>query len=579
MLNVEKSTRRSHQDEIIEDSEPERELHRKRKAKTTARRITYNDLSTSEMGQQPLLNPLLNEVIEISDSDSEPCISSKDIPTNADAENNTILLAIPPSNILRPRQILSTNLSLSCIQKETEDCPESSNHPSVNHESRDAIKPIRVLDPKRFAYTSTISTKRKDLPNALQTASTKERRLTKPATFDLSNDDLSKVNHCVCCQASWTVRKSGPQKLMHIRSCAKKHALKEETVRVLLQTEVSKYVAPLHSKGKSKAKDSSVEAVSLTRKTFLEEVLGEESKKKIKSKQVETTLADVGAMRDSILARAQNILNSSCPNVPELDIGSPRVEQPYFSPLLSHQHHESLLPLTQPFLRSSLADIHGSSVSLFNSNVSPPRVNPMYTGTIQRAIHTTASGTYGASPPPVGSIQPSHSSSDVWTASSKTIRRRSRLSLEVKSDATSRKDHVADLVDSLEKVSLSSPSPSTSSSLDRAPSTLDIQATTKAPKKVRRVSKSRSPKSSAKKKKKAVDFGAKWKAHMIKYITQDIALYQRILRYEPIHFDIFLEIAALYTPVNSKTKQKTHMFLDEQAILTYGRAGWGSRGL
>lgn len=68
MPEAPKRTRRFTEDEIAEDSEPERaEVRRKqRKAKTTPRRVVCNDPNTSEATQKPVLNPFTTEVIEIS---------------------------------------------------------------------------------------------------------------------------------------------------------------------------------------------------------------------------------------------------------------------------------------------------------------------------------------------------------------------------------------------------------------------------------------------------------------------------------------------------------------------------------
>lgn len=238
--------------------------------------------------------------------------------------------------------------------------------------------------------------------------------IIKPTTFDLSNDNLSKVSRCVCCQVAWTVKKSGPQKLTHIRSCAKKLALKEETVRILLQTEIANCVLPLNSKGKSKAKEPLPEAGPSTRKTFLEEIVGDEPRKKAKRKQVETTLADVSTTRDSILARAQNILSTSTLNVPDVDGNAIAVDQPFRPPSLLDVLDNESSPPTQPFSRSSLGHLHGASVSLFNSNTPPLRVNSTNADTSHRYIHITASEPSGVSPPPLEPIMPSRSLKDIW---------------------------------------------------------------------------------------------------------------------------------------------------------------------
>jgi len=65
-------------------------------------------------------------------------------------------------------------------------------------------------------------------------------------------------------------------------------------------------------------------------------------------------------------------------------------------------------------------------------------------------------------------------------------------------------------------------------------------------------------------------FGKKWQLHMMHNITLDSDLHLRILRYEPIHFEVFLEIATRYAPPSGKLKLHLRTFLDNQAIIFYG---------
>lgn len=73
----------------------------------------------------------------------------------------------------------------------------------------------------------------------------------------------------------------------------------------------------------------------------------------------------------------------------------------------------------------------------------------------------------------------------------------------------------------------------------------------------------------------AHQFDEKWPLHMMRNIMQDSNLHLRILRYEPIHFDVFLEIAIRYAPSSGKLKRHLRTFLDDQAIIFYGEAKAG----
>ncbi|KAG5650756.1 hypothetical protein H0H81_011147 [Sphagnurus paluster] len=62
-----------------------------------------------------------------------------------------------------------------------------------------------------------------------------------------------------------------------------------------------------------------------------------------------------------------------------------------------------------------------------------------------------------------------------------------------------------------------------------------------------------------------------WEAAMKEKILRDKDLHLRILRYEPIHFDLFLGIAGEETDLSvGKLKLRLRTFLDNQGIQFYG---------
>ena len=155
----------------------------------------------------------------------------------------------------------------------------------------------------------------------------------------LSASDVSKLLRCVCCNVQWTARKSGAQKMVHIQSCAKKHAFDSETIDLLIQKEIS-------------PEKSSV------KKTLLEDVLVDAApKQKVKRrKKEEGSLKTVSTSRDSILARAQGILSTSTDDC-KYQNGSTFTG--------STQGH-SELPSTQAFGRSGLAQMQNFESNMFS---------------------------------------------------------------------------------------------------------------------------------------------------------------------------------------------------------------------
>ena len=155
----------------------------------------------------------------------------------------------------------------------------------------------------------------------------------------LSASDVSKLLRCVCCNVQWTARKSGVQKMVHIQSCAKKHAFDSETIDLLIQKEISP------------------EKPSV-KKTLLEDVLVDAApKQKVKRrKKGEGSLKTVRTSRDSILARAQGILSTSTDDC-KYENGNTFAG--------STQGH-SELPSTQAFGRSSLAQMQNFESNIFS---------------------------------------------------------------------------------------------------------------------------------------------------------------------------------------------------------------------
>jgi len=92
------------------------------------------------------------------------------------------------------------------------------------------------------------------------------------------------------------------------------------------------------------------------------------------------------------------------------------------------------------------------------------------------------------------------------------------------------------------------------------------KASEKTPSPTKRV---RAKKTPTKKAKIVIHFDEKWESHMMEHILQDTNLHMRILRYEPIDFNVFLGLAQLYAPVNGRLKLHLRKYLDKKAIHFY----------
>jgi len=242
----------------------------------------------------------------------------------------------------------------------------------------------RSLNIHRFSFTSA-AVSRKPSPSvlappqppiALPSKITPYQRPSskKPSSIDVSKSELDKISRCICCNISWTTRKTSAQKLSHIQSCARKHAFNEETVRVLLQKEVSASVPQ-------------PEPSALKATTFLEDLVVDTApRKKTRRRQVETQLSNTSQTREAILFRAQNLLTNivsdesaqvGASNSNHLSNGViPPSTQVFHRSALGQQQVSSKRTLfsgddgepTQPFAESGLGRLQASkSRSLFTS--------------------------------------------------------------------------------------------------------------------------------------------------------------------------------------------------------------------
>lgn len=143
----------------------------------------------------------------------------------------------------------------------------------------------------------------------------KEKRARTPKVqLDLgaTDSELASLNQCIACKRDWTVRKTAVQKGSHIRSCAVKHALNQETVIILIRRALDESPPLPKTKGKGKAKAKPVEEPEAEPKTYLENVIDETTvKRRGRRPEVQSTVQDVRHTTTAILNRARTVLDVS----------------------------------------------------------------------------------------------------------------------------------------------------------------------------------------------------------------------------------------------------------------------------
>ncbi|KAJ3921537.1 hypothetical protein F5877DRAFT_35823 [Lentinula edodes] len=376
---------------------------------------------------------------------------------------------------------------------------------------------------------------------------------------EFNADSISRLLMCVCCNLKWTTRKSVSQKLTHFKTCAKKHGVQDDTLVDLIRKGimVSPAVQP-------KGKGTSIVVDDASPKTFFDEVMHDAApKKRTRRQEVKSTVKDIAEMRNAILLKARAIVAKG-----DSDVRALREHG-------TGEHSDSdlsinfVLSSTPRFAKSSLASrsglqarymfyndggTHESPPSSPNTSFSPPN---QATLKISKTFGTPNSPPLAPSPQKVISLTSSASPptyspfKDRYYTSDEDMR-------QYMDDAYLHYDPE----DNTHSLS------TTNQPLRRTPSQL-------SPAPLSPKSKSRSRSTTALRKKPAIKekivIDAAWAEDIRNKIMKDTTLHLRILRLEPIHFDVFLsKIEGQDQQPSAKLKHHLREFLDKQAINFYG---------
>ncbi|KAJ6598915.1 hypothetical protein DFH09DRAFT_18576 [Mycena vulgaris] len=605
--------RRSIDHEVVEDSEPEREalrqtqrLERKRKklasmhpelADTAEKsgpskviEISDESVPASPLGKNlPPTSPI--GVIDISDSSasmSKPCeVVNMDI-----VSLHSSMSATNPSGTVGD----ATDMDIVPHVAATHAAPPS----DLGHSDDEEILPTLHLG--HFAFTNPRPLQTRNFSSSAgsnsdtqaKASKTGARSSSKRLAGDFSEAELKKLVKCVSCDIAWTARKSGAQKLVHIRSCAKKNGFTDDTVRILIRKEVDNAA---NDAGPSKRKGKALEDAPTTRTTLLEDVVREAApKRKGKRKETVDALKSVSETRETVLSRARMLLGSGL-------FSDENVQTQAFTtaPTIAPE------PI-QAFGHSRLGQRQGSKLSLFGEQDSDGELD------LPPATQVFAPSKLGAKPVTGTSGRWGYESESECESSASA----SDMSLARKSNQP-----LASFPFSAKEVSPRSPKATRNTSaailpcpaqpgsdewddddayvhydpeLNKKPFSKNIVPTQKpkeSPKTTREGRGTKSPKSrrragtlaethsfavpatsKAKRSRKKDDdeFGDSWELELKDKIIKDRDLHLRILRYEPINFEAFLQLA---TPAGEiaggRLKLKLRVFWISRPSIFMGR--------
>ncbi|KAJ7684033.1 hypothetical protein B0H17DRAFT_23310 [Mycena rosella] len=435
-------------------------------------------------------------------------------------------------------------------------------------------------------------------PNAKSTAGsrsssdTQAKALPKPVARGSSNSlagdfpdaELKKLDKCVSCDIAWTARKSGAQKLVHIRSCAKKNGLTDDTLRILIRREIDN--AP-NDAGPSKRKGKAPVDTPTT-PTLLEDVVREAApKRKGKRKEPVDALKSVSETRETILGRARILLDSG----PLSDEHSFAVRTQAFTSTLPTAAPEP----TQAFGVSRLGQRQGSKVSVLGQQDSdsdaepelPPATQAFAPSKLGARLGAGASRGWGYESE--SERESAASGSDLNVSSARKSTKRSSSSAKEVSSRKAKGNKSAAVIPPATQLGSDDWDNDDAYvhfdpdlELNKEPVAENIVPT----KKPKQRTKSKSPKSKRKaknddpavpatpkksRKKAADEYDEAWELGLKDKITNDRDLHLRILRYEPINFEVFVQLATEDGEVaGGRLKFKLRVFLDKQAINFYG---------
>ncbi|KZV77183.1 hypothetical protein PENSPDRAFT_746952 [Peniophora sp. CONT] len=434
---------------------------------------------------------------------------------------------------------------------------------------------------------------------------------------DIGESQLASLLKCVCCDIKWTTRKSSAQKATHISTCARKHNMASATVQSLIRKELENAPAPVTKP--TATKEANVPPSQPT--THLEDVVNHAEPKKRGRRAVATaTVQGPAIAQDGILDRARAVLHRE--NAPLMEQNTARRRPISTSGQVSPQ---AMPQATQPFRKSALA---GQGRSLFFADREDPlQENPPAT----QAFGASKLGAMSRlqAPAPIAStsaISISSSSSDeplpafgdhsanVPSPQHPSTRTPPPLDVQPRSSSPIGSDRfeygsdrfdyanddfynvqpgdddwydAPDLYDPEIRYSpppLYLPRPLSPAPRERAepgPSHLPVSPTDPdtptdpptAPTPVRKTAKKRAKKAPA----AVVLDDEALEAEMKKLVLANEALYLRILRYEPIHFDVFYQLALSLNISDRGLRVRVRAVLDKQVISHYGAEPGGKR--
>lgn len=331
------------EDEFVDDSEPERARQR---AFRQGEPFLELDLSDAE-GFVPSSGSVASWLGSAVDSDTAAAELIEDSEPERIRQR-----ALEPAVVLEissDEEAVNIATPKPSVQRYESISPVGKGQPLARVSRPDSLTAKKNLVFSQFAYQSAeagpsrrhLSVAAAPVPETI--VAPKRAKISKAAhrfTEDFTNTELALVRKCIGCDVIWTVRKTVPQKMLHIQSCSKKRSFTDDTIRALLRKEINANVLTVSPKRQLASK------LSETSQTYLENVVADAGPRKRQSKTLHhQTVKEPVAANADIRQKAAEMLGTSL--------------------RCDDTERENRPPMTQPFGRSALAQDHSNPTILF----------------------------------------------------------------------------------------------------------------------------------------------------------------------------------------------------------------------
>ncbi|KAI6152165.1 hypothetical protein BKA82DRAFT_4107941 [Pisolithus tinctorius] len=295
--------------DVVEDSEPEREERRRQ------RREHHRNSTTSTVEQRPAVLVQCESTEEPSSlPGSLHCQIDQRSTTKLELKNTTGCRSSEEErNEFREPSVPNVGtLQQPTLNRNCPSLPLITTIEECHPEEHDEVDELSCMQLCQFAYQplrhrvpshdSSFPKRQPDSSSTPSRSHVETGRFPKQPSGEPAGAEISALSKCVCCGLQWTTKKTVKQKRTHIEMCARRHAISAVTLLSLVNKEVN--VTPPHAN----ERQISTGAHGQSATTLMGAIVSAEPGKRNKRKHVVSTVKTLPETRESILGKARDLL-------------------------------------------------------------------------------------------------------------------------------------------------------------------------------------------------------------------------------------------------------------------------------